>query len=192
MVSRSLLLALAAGTTHAAVAALPNEWIPSTMIEPAPIATPATPDQMTTATARPAVYSSPSATTSITATTPDDDAPSPRDIECMAKVIVHEAGNQPRVGQVAVAQVIRTRLKDGRFADSVCGVVKQPGQFFDVDAYHPSRSDDRWAMATDIAVATLKGDGKDIVPGALFFHSGGVDMPTRTRLAQIADHTFYR
>ena len=97
-----------------------------------------------------------------------------------------------RVRQVAVAQVIRTRLKDGRFADSVCGVVKQPGQFFDVDAYHPSRSDDRWAMATDIAVATLKGDGKDIVPGALFFHSGGVDMPTRTRLAQIADHTFYR
>ena len=32
---------------------------------------------------------------------------------CMTKVIVHEAGNQPRRGQQAVAQVIRNRIRDG-------------------------------------------------------------------------------
>lgn len=58
-----------------------------------------------------------------TITTPKADA---RQIECVAKVIVHEAGNQPRRGQAAVAQVIRTRSQDPRFGDSACAVVRQP------------------------------------------------------------------
>jgi spore germination cell wall hydrolase CwlJ-like protein len=109
----------------------------------------------------------------------------------MAKVIVHEAGNQPYRGQMAVAQVIRARIKAG-FADTACAVVKQPGQFFDVDGYRPSRTDGRWNTAMEIATDTLQGEGDDVVPGALFFHSAGASMPTRTRIAQIAGHTFYR
>lgn len=115
-----------------------------------------------------------------------------RQIECMAKVIVHEAGNQPRRGQLAVAQVIRTRMKDGRFGNDACSVVQQRGQFFDVDAYTPSRTDSRWAMAVEIAVETLNGTGEEVVPGALYFHSAGAAMQGRVRIAQVADHVFYR
>ncbi|KQM95396.1 hypothetical protein ASE70_01380 [Sphingomonas sp. Leaf22] len=115
-----------------------------------------------------------------------------REVECIAKVVVHEAGNQPHRGQVAVAQVIRARINSGRFADSACGVVKQRGQFFNVDAYDPPRNNGRWDNAVDIAKRTLSGKGEDVAPGALFFHSAGASMPRRTRVTQIADHTFYR
>jgi N-acetylmuramoyl-L-alanine amidase len=115
-----------------------------------------------------------------------------REVECVAKVVVHEAGNQPHRGQVAVAQVIRARMNSGRFADSACGVVKQRGQFFNVDAYNPPRNNGRWDTAVDIAKRTLSGKGEDVAPGALFFHSAGASMPKRTRVTQIADHTFYR
>lgn len=118
--------------------------------------------------------------------------PNPRDVACVAKVIIHEAGNQPIKGQVAVAQVIRARMEDGRFAKSACAVVKQPGQFFNVDAYHPERGDERWDGAVEIAKQTLKGEGDDVVPGALFFHTAGYDMPNRTRVARVAGHVFYR
>lgn len=116
----------------------------------------------------------------------------PQQVECMAKVIVHEAGNQPLRGRKAVAQVIRARMNDGRFGDDACAVVRQPGQFFNVDAYQPSRTSERWTDAVAIARETLKGEGEDVVPGALFFHSAGASMNGRTRLAQVADHTFYR
>lgn len=115
-----------------------------------------------------------------------------QEVECVAKVVVHEAGNQPHRGQIAVAQVIRARMKSGRFADSACGVVKQRGQFFNVDAYNPPRDNGRWSTAVDIAKRTLSGKDADVAPGALFFHSAGASMPKRTRVAQIADHTFYR
>lgn len=114
------------------------------------------------------------------------------EVECVAKVVVHEAGNQPHRGQLAVAQVIRARMKSGRFADSACGVVKQRGQFFNVDSYNPPRDNGRWDTAVDIAKRTLSGKGEDVAPGALFFHSAGASMPRRTRVTQIADHTFYR
>lgn len=116
----------------------------------------------------------------------------PSELECIAKVVVHEAGNQPRRGQLAVAQVIRERMKSGRFRSSACDVVKQRGQFFDVDSYHPSRTDGRWAIAMAVAHEALNDQGEAVAPGALFFHSGGVAMPSRIRVAQIADHTFYR
>ncbi|WP_084253361.1 cell wall hydrolase [Sphingomonas pituitosa] len=119
-------------------------------------------------------------------------APDAREVACVAKVIIHEAGNQPLEGRMAVAQVIRTRMEDGRFAKSACAVVKQPGQFFDVDAYHPERSDDRWDSAVELARATLNGEGDDVVPGALFFHAVGTEMPSRTRVGRVAGHVFYR
>jgi hypothetical protein len=49
---------------------------------------------------------------------PDTSTPAadPRQVECMAKVIIHEAANQPRRGRAAVAQVIHARMHDARFA----------------------------------------------------------------------------
>jgi len=44
---------------------------------------------------------------------------------CLALNIYHEARNQPTIGQVAVGQVVMNRVRDERFPDTVCGVVKQ-------------------------------------------------------------------
>lgn len=116
----------------------------------------------------------------------------PRQVDCMAKVIIHEAGNQPRRGRAAVAQVIRARTRDPRFATQPCDVVRQPGQFFDVDAYNPPRDTDQWREAVEIATQVLNGQGDNPVPGALFFHSAGSPMKGRTQVARIEGHVFYR
>jgi len=58
-----------------------------------------------------------------------------KSVECMAKVVLHEAGNQPREGKVAVAQTLVNRLKAGRFGDTICGVANQKGQFFHVASF---------------------------------------------------------
>jgi spore germination cell wall hydrolase CwlJ-like protein len=116
-----------------------------------------------------------------------------KSIECVAKVIIHEAGYEPHRGQIAVAQVIRNRMK--RFSTSACAVVKQPGQFFNVDAYNPSRDTARWSDAVAIAQDTLAGEGEEVAPGALFFHaasSRGSFVGSRPRVAQIGGHIFYR
>lgn len=137
----------------------------------------------------PATTPTPAALPALTAS--DDPQPDLHQVECVAKVIVHEAGNQPLQGRVAVAQVIRNRIKAG-FGGDACAVVKQHGQFFDVDAYNPSRAGTGWAEAVAIAARTLNGDGEEVAPGALFFHASYAAMPARVRVAQIGDHIFYR
>lgn len=179
-----MLLLFEAGTAHAAIAGLPGDRN-ATLPVPSPATINTVPAQMMQ-TLRPAILDTADLRKATVA------APDPRELECVAKVIMHEAGNQPRIGQVAVAQVIRARMKSGRFANTACGVVKQRGQFFNIDAHEPSRSNERWETAMEIATDTLSGEGEEVAPGALFFHSAGARMATRVRVAQIADHTFYR
>ncbi|RVU04054.1 cell wall hydrolase [Novosphingobium umbonatum] len=110
--------------------------------------------------------------------------------ECVAKVILHEAGNQIHKGKLAVAQVIRARMKQ-KHADA-CSVVHEAGQFFNIERFRPDRSSAQWREAMGIARLTLAGKGKDVVPGALFFRSGGREFKGRLRIAQIDAHIFYR
>lgn len=122
----------------------------------------------------------------------DDQAPDARHVECVAKIIMHEAAYEPRPGRIAVAQVVRARIRDGRFAGDACAVARQRGQFFNVDAFRPSRATPEWADAVAIAAETLRGETADVVPGALFFHAAYAPMPGRRRVGQIGGHVFYR
>lgn len=119
-----------------------------------------------------------------------------RELECMAKVVHHEAANQSRRGQLAVAQLIRNRADSGRFPGTICGVVNQPGQFFQTASYNPRRSTAQWAMAMDVSRESLSRGSPDVVPGAMFYHAA-YQAPTRwfrtrERVAQLEDHVFYR
>ena len=116
----------------------------------------------------------------------------PREAECIAKVIVHEAANQPYKGMVAVAQVITNRMKHPHFPKTACAVVNQPRQFFRVDAYNPSRTTQAWKTALQIAHDVLQERAESVVPGALFFNSVGGGMPGRVATSRIGDHVFYR
>jgi spore germination cell wall hydrolase CwlJ-like protein len=131
--------------------------------------------------------------------TPDATPPAPRvaeaELNCLAKVIVHEAGNQSREGQMAVAEVVMNRVNDSRhrFGRSICGVVMQRGQFFNVHAYNPPRNS-RWFRAMDIARQAAEGTAEPVMEGALFFHAAyaGNVFRGRTRLGRIGGHVFYR
>lgn len=125
----------------------------------------------------------------------DDASASDAEIACIAKVVHHEAANQSREGQLAVAQVIRNRTQASGFARSVCGVVAQQGQFFDVAAYRPA-DDGRWRTALSVAREAMKDDTAQIVPGALFYRAKFGRSPSfmrsRQQLAVLGDHIFYR
>lgn len=117
-------------------------------------------------------------------------------LECMAKVVDHEAGNQPRAGKLAVAQLIMNRVGKDRFADTVCAVANQPGQFFRTSGYHPHRDTDRWASAVEVAREAMAGSGEAVVPGAMFYHAAyqapNAFFRSRQRLSTVGDHVFYR
>ncbi|SNS37107.1 Cell Wall Hydrolase [Sphingomonas laterariae] len=128
----------------------------------------------------------------VAAADPIDEA----ELDCMAKVVHHEAGNQSRDGQLAVAQLIMNRLESGRFADSVCAVVNQRGQFFNTHAYNPKRTTAMWQSAVDVSREAMVGTTADVVPGALFYHATYIAPPrffrTRQRAGVLGDHIFYR
>lgn len=48
-----------------------------------------------------------------------------RQLDCLTRNIYWEAASEPFEGKVAVAQVTLNRVKSGKFANSVCGVVYQ-------------------------------------------------------------------
>jgi spore germination cell wall hydrolase CwlJ-like protein len=113
---------------------------------------------------------------------------------CLAKIVHHEAANQPRRGQIAVAEVVMNRLASPRFPKSVCAIARQRGQFFNVDAYHPER-DPRWHTAVQVAEDAMNGDAPQVVGNALFFHtasSSGSFVGGRQMVARIGGHIFYR
>ena len=113
------------------------------------------------------------------------------ELDCLAKVVLHEAGNQSRTGQLAVAQVVMNRVRSPRFPDTVCDVVMQRGQFFNVHAYHP-RHDGRWQTALDSARDALTGESEPVIGQALFFHAASARAFNRARVGRIGDHVFYR
>jgi N-acetylmuramoyl-L-alanine amidase len=118
------------------------------------------------------------------------------ELECMAKVVHHEAGNQTRQGQLAVAQTIMNRIESGRFASTICGVANQPGQFFQTSAYNPDRSGAQWKTALSVSREARRGSTADVAPGALFFRASYASANRffrgRQQVASLGGHIFYR
>jgi N-acetylmuramoyl-L-alanine amidase len=119
-----------------------------------------------------------------------------KSVECMAKVVLHEAGNQSREGKVAVAQTLVNRLKAGRFGDTICEVANQKGQFFHIASFHPRRDTDGWQEAVEISHSVLAGQAQPVAPGAMYFRASyaptNAFFRTRERVATVGAHVFYR
>ncbi len=119
------------------------------------------------------------------------------DVECMAKVVYHEAANQALPGQLAVAQVIMNRVNGGpTFAKTVCGVVNQAGQFFRTRRFRiPFHDRDRWRTAVAIAGLAQEQRLSQVAPGALFYHAAYARPAwshDHERIARVGDQIFYR
>jgi spore germination cell wall hydrolase CwlJ-like protein len=106
---------------------------------------------------------------------------------CLALNVYHEARDQPFIGQVAVAQVVMNRVRDDRYPDDVCDVVKQgPTYSWKQDFpvrhrcqfswYCDGKSDNTpdegsWQQAMLIAYGVYTGNLDDFVEGATHYHA---------------------
>jgi N-acetylmuramoyl-L-alanine amidase len=118
------------------------------------------------------------------------------ELECLAGAIYFESKGEPLPGQLAVAEVIINRTKSGRYPATMCGVVKQRGQFSFVRAGRlppiPKQSA-HWRKAVGIAHIALKDLADSPAQNALSFHATYVSPRWRMkRVATVGNHVFYR
>ena len=123
----------------------------------------------------------------------------------------HEAKNQSLVGQIAVAQVVMNRVKDYRYPNNVCDVVKQVLTYksnpnipiknqFQFSLYCDGKSDKpkeayAWDNAMLVAHGVYYGNLDDFVEGATHYHAYYVRpswASSKTYITRIDDHIFYR
>lgn len=124
-----------------------------------------------------------------------------REVECLARNIYFEAGNEPRTGKIAVAEVTMNRVNSRQFPRTVCGVVhqkvKNTCQFSWVcQGKTTIRNRAAWRESLKIAENILISKRKyGIIGNAMYFHADYVDpawAEEKKLIAQIGRHIFYR
>jgi spore germination cell wall hydrolase CwlJ-like protein len=115
---------------------------------------------------------------------------------CLAVAIYFESKGEPLAGQLAVAQVMLNRTRSGRFPETLCGVVKQAGQFsFVRRGALPSVNAGSAAWHTALAIAEIARAElwQPVVGRAMFFHAKRVAPHWHaTQVASLGHHIFYR
>ena len=116
--------------------------------------------------------------------------------ECLARAVYYESKGEPYTGQLTVAEVIMNRAESGRFPSTICGVVRQRGQFSFVRGGvipTPPQGSRDWRIAVAIARIAMQDLADGAAPRALFFHARRVNPRWRlTRVATVGNHVFYR
>ena len=122
-------------------------------------------------------------------------------VDCLAQNMYFESGWEPEAGQIAVAMVTLNRLESGRYANTICGVVKQKiadtCQFSWVCApKKPITMPVQWKESREIAESILISQKKySTIRGAMFFHADYVKpawASTKDFVQQIGRHLFYK
>ena len=140
--------------------------------------------------AAPANRSLPQLVSAMGATT---DVSQDAELRCLATAVYFESRGEPLEGQLAVAQAIVNRVESGRYASSICGVVKQRGQFTFDHSRTPAAGRD-WQTAQGVARIAADDMWHEVAPRAVSFHAARLSPGWRgkTRIAQIGNHVFYR
>lgn len=123
-----------------------------------------------------------------------------RQIQCLADNIYYEARNQPKVGKIAVSNVVINRVEDPRFPKDPCSVIKQKRgktcQFSWVCSKNGKGKDmESYAISYDLAkqIYTNMDSIKDVTYGSKFYHAKYVKPRWKyKRVITIGDHVFYR
>lgn len=115
--------------------------------------------------------------------------------------IAGEALGEPLTGKIAVAEVIRNRMKRGYASDgTVIGTVLRAKQFSmwdDRARILAAKLDDEHPMVQDCIKAWELSAESNVVHGAVLYHTIQIDPPYWTRgervhnVATIKNHTFY-
>jgi len=127
-----------------------------------------------------------------------------KQLDCLTRNIYWEAASEPFEGKVAVAQVTMNRVQDGRFGDSVCGVIYQKNVIYErvicqfswvCETTHKTRPIHQplWKESELVAKKVLLENFR--LPGlkdALFYHADYVSPGwKKPRIDQIGRHIFY-
>lgn len=116
---------------------------------------------------------------------------------CLALALYFESRGEPLQGQIAVGQVILSRVESPRFPDTICEVVMQPYQFEFLDnwKYQAPLDQHAWEHSQYVAMA-LTSEDSGIYPyhqGALHFAEVGVwrHWMEGATVHRIGNHIFY-
>jgi N-acetylmuramoyl-L-alanine amidase len=112
------------------------------------------------------------------------------DVYWLSHIINAESGNQPLAGKIAVGNVILNRVYDGRFPDTIYGVIFQKNQFTPAS----SGSICRDPNTDSIIAAKLSLDGAVVLSNACWFNSVQISSwasSHKTYVATIGNHNFY-
>ena len=119
-------------------------------------------------------------------------------MRCLAGAVYFESRGEPLYGQLAVAETVINRSEDSRWPASYCGVVLQRSQFSFVKNGRMPRintSSAAWTRAKAIARIADNDLWESAASDAVYFHAEYVRprwSRSKTRLAQIDTHIFYR
>ena len=127
------------------------------------------------------------------------------EVECLAKNIYYEARDQSLTGMYAVAGVTLNRVKDRRWPNDICAVVKQrrivQNQWICQFSWFCDGKSDRpkdlynWNVCYTIAYVAIKDNALGFIPSNTYWYHNNEVKPywasAYHRTAIIGDHTFY-
>lgn len=126
-------------------------------------------------------------------------------LDCLAKNIYYEAGNESFEGKVAVAQVSMNRTASGKFPSGVCEVIYQKNIFYEKVVCQFSWFCDRAVQFRPISKKNydesmevakkvlLEGFRLPGLKEALFYHASYINPNWgKEKIAQIGQHIFYK
>lgn len=107
-------------------------------------------------------------------------------LDLLSRVIMHESGNQPLTGKMAVGNVILNRVNSSKFPNTVAEVIYSPNQFPGATNANPN--------AESILAARLVLEGANVVPNAYYFNGAGKSCwasRNKRLICTIGGHSFY-
>jgi len=130
-------------------------------------------------------------------------ADSQSELACLTEAIYFEARGESINGQIAVGEVILTRVDHPRFPSTVCGVIKQGSQNLNSCQFSykcdgdPERMTNRKAKkrAADVAILLMKGERRQLSGNATHYHADYVDpywASSLQKTATVGTHLFYK
>lgn len=123
--------------------------------------------------------------------------------KCLSEAVYYEARSESRSGQLAVADVVKNRVKSKHYPNSICGVVFEGAErpFACQFSFACDGSMDRaptgkaWERSQEMAQVSLTGFVPDLTKNATHYHTVQVEPNWSKTLefkAQIGFHKFYR
>ncbi len=111
---------------------------------------------------------------------------------CLIRAMYFESNRSSRDGLMAVGTVVMNRVASPRYPNTICGVVRQSGQFAPGVMTAPLNPREL-PQVERAADAILAGERYKPIGDALFFHVAGLKIPYRVEYMAVAGgNAFYR